>query len=552
MLVNPFKLSVSRLGRVVRDGGFSVLTAVCFVVGFGADSLHADGRKLVMRGREIVVSYNPTRSSKNVGAYAISHLRLPSGLAVRDVTPDGGIAIVSPSGVSVASASPVEVDDSDIERECNRIIYANRGIPLLCEANTLRYLSKTSSDPYLGSLYGLTKIDAFSAWDVTTGSPSTIVAVVDTGVDYNHPDLVDNIVKNTAEIPYNNIDDDGNGYIDDYSGYDFYDRDGDPVDVFGHGTHCAGIIGARGDNAFGVVGVSWNVGILPVRVMGPTGGGSDADVASGVIYATQRGASIINLSLGGENPSTVLDNAIDYARTADVLVVAAAGNEGVNNDTYGSYPANSNYDNIISVAATDSSDELADFSNYGATTVDVAAPGRSILSTYVASSFLSMSGTSMATPYVAGVAALIKSVQPAFGYVALKEILMNTSDPLSTLAGRSVSGGRVNAYRAVVAASEGVVPTPVAEPGSAVGVNTLSIGSKRYSRQTLIYGSMKTERKVAVAKKYVHLKCKEIASRRTKSDRDGYYAFKVGRPRRADRCYVYDSLKNRSRSITIK
>lgn len=548
----PSMFGILRIVRTLcgATGIAAVLLGVALLS--GVETLHAQSRKLVMRGSEIVVSYNPTRSSQSVGAYAVKHLRLPPGLAVQDVSPDGGIAIVSRAGVSSASASPVEVDVSDIERECERIVHENRGIPISCEANSLRYLSKTPSDPYLGSLYGLERMSAPSAWDITTGSPSVVVAVVDTGVDYNHPDLADNIVRNTAEIPYNNIDDDGNGYVDDYNGYDFYSRDGDPVDEFGHGTHCAGIVGARGDNATGVVGINWNVGILPVRVMGPTGGGSDADVASGVIYATQRGASVVSLSLGGENPSTVLDNAIDYARTADVLVVAAAGNEGVNNDTIPSYPANSNYDNVISVAATDSSDALAGFSNYGPVTVDVAAPGRGILSTYLASSFLTMSGTSMATPYVAGLAALMKSVQPSLGYAALKEIIKNTSDPLPSLAGMTASGGRVNAYRAVVAAAEGVVPTPVAEPGSAVGVYQLSIGSKRYSRQTLIYGYMKTERKAAVAKKYVYLKCKTIAARRTKSDRDGFYAFKVSRPRQADRCYVYDALKNRSRSITVK
>jgi hypothetical protein len=158
----------------------------------------------------------------------------------------------------------------------------------------------------------------------------------------------------------------------------------------------------------------------------------------------------------------------------------------------------------------------------------------------------------MATPYVAGIAALMKSVQPSFGYAALKEVILNSADQLSSLAGKTVSGGRVNAYRAVVAASSGVVPTPVAEPGNADTTRKLSIGSKRYSRRTLLYGYMKTSEKVAVAKKYVYLKCKTIKARRTKSDRDGYYAFQVTRARRAERCYAYDTYENRSRSITVK
>jgi subtilisin family serine protease len=195
-------------------------------------------------------------------------------------------------------------------------------------------------------------MDAPNAWEVTTGSSDVIVAVVDTGVYYNHSDLTGNIALNNGEVPHNGIDDDGNGYIDDYFGYDFYSLDGDPVDENGHGTHCAGIIGARGENGTGVVGINWTVGILPVRALGPRGGGSDADVAAGIQYAVDRGASIISLSLGGPSSSTVLDNSIQYARDAGVLVVAAAGNDSDDTDIYPTYPANTPLENIVAVAAT--------------------------------------------------------------------------------------------------------------------------------------------------------------------------------------------------------
>lgn len=516
----------------------------------------AQERVLVTRGKEIVVSYDPARRSSAVGAYALQHLRVPSELAVRDVMLQGRIAVVSPSsGVSVESAAPVEVDVTDIDRECARILEANRGLPLHCEANATRFLSRTPNDPLLGQLYGLTRMDAPNAWEVSTGSSDVKVAIVDTGVYYNHSELIGNIAFNYGEVRNNGIDDDSNGYIDDYYGYDFFDGDGDPADEHGHGTHCAGIVGAKGDNGADIVGINWNVGILPVRALGANGGGSDADVAAGIQYAVHRGASIISLSLGGPFSSTVLDNAIAYARDAGVLVVAAAGNDSEDNDITPSYPANTELENIVAVAATDSTDSLADFSNYGSSTVHVAAPGAGILSTYLGDQLVTMSGTSMATPYVAGVAALMKAANPALSYADLKYLLMASSDQLDGLRGRVVSNGRVNAYRGVMAAATGIVPpptTPIAAPGENGEARSLTIRTKRYARRTLIYGYIKTAAKQALADKRIYLSCKTIAARRTKSDRDGYYAFKVSRPRRAERCFVKDSLNNRSRGITVR
>jgi subtilisin family serine protease len=517
---------------------------------------HAQERVLVMRGKEIVVSYKPTRQSSVVGAYAVQNLRLPVELKVQQVMSQGRVAVVSESaGIPVSTAEPVQVDVADIERQCTRILDANGGIPLHCEPNRIRAISKTPNDPYLEDLYGLSRLDAYRAWDVTTGSSNVIVAVVDTGVYYNHSDLIGNIAINTRDIPNNGIDDDANGYTDDYFGYDFYDLDGDPVDENGHGTHCAGIAGGSGDNGTGVVGINWEVGILPVRVLGANGTGMDADVASGIQYAVDRGASIVSLSLGGEFSSTVLENAIQYARDRGVLVVAAAGNENENNDVFPTYPASAPFDNIVAVAATDSSDNRASYSNYGPYSVHVAAPGSGILSTYLANQFGTKSGTSMATPYVAGVAALMKAANPALSYAQLRSGLIASSDPLAALTGKVVANGRVNAYRAVMSAWTGEIPpapTPIAAPGESGTDRTITIRTKRYGRQAIIHGYIKTVSKVALADKRIYLSCKRIRSRRTKSDQDGFYAFTVRRPRNADRCFVRDALKNRSRGVVVR
>jgi subtilisin family serine protease len=535
--------------------------------------LEAQERVVVRRGKEIVVSYSPRRNSSAVGAYAVRHLRLPDSLKVREVMAHGAIAVVSSaSSISAMSAGLVEVDTADIARECGRIHAANRGLPIQCEANLVRTASRTPSDPRLGDLYGLTRMDAENAWNVTTGSPSVMVAVIDTGVEYNHTDLIDNIVVNNGETPGNGIDDDSNGYIDDYFGYDFYSEDGNPVDEHGHGTHCAGIVGARGDNGRGVVGINWSVGILPVRVLGPGGSGSDADVAAGMYYAIARGASILSLSLGGPSFSAVLDDAVQYARDQGVLVIAAAGNDyGQNLDVEPSYPASLSYDNMVAVAATDSTDGLAYFSNYGSSSVHVAAPGDAILSTYLEDTFAYMSGTSMATPYVAGIAALMKSANPSLGYLDMRSGLISSSDPIEALQGKVVANGRVNAHRAVSAALSGeippsptVIPTatpeaeppfespPIASPGKGRPRRELSIRSKRYGRRILITGRIRDAASKPVPHKVIALRCQVAASRRVRGDQDGFYAFRLSPQRRADRCFVKDEFNNRSRGVLVR
>ncbi len=227
-------------------------------------------------------------------------------------------------------------------------------------------------------------IDAPEAWDVTTGSSSVVVAVIDSGVDYNHPDLSANIWRHIGETAGNGIDDDGNGFTDDTRGWDFVDGDNNPMDTDGHGTHIAGIIGAVGNNGTGVAGIAWQVQIMPVRVLDAGGGGFTSDIMAGIDYAVNNGANIINISLGGDPggpQDSAMISALTSAKNAGVTAVIAAGNENNDNDISPVYPASYTLDNIISVAATDQSGNLAWFSNFGATSVDVGAPGVDIYST---------------------------------------------------------------------------------------------------------------------------------------------------------------------------
>ena len=262
-------------------------------------------------------------------------------------------------------------------------------------------------------------IDASTAWEVNTGSGSTIVAVTDTGIDYTHPDLAGNIWINTGEVAGDGIDNDGNGYVDDVHGYDFINDDSDPMDDHGHGTHVAGTIGAVGDNAIGITGINWDVQLMALKFIGADGFGLQSDAIEAILYAANNGAHVINASWGGDPFSQIVFDALVTARDQGTIFVAAAGNGnslgiGQNNDQIPFYPANYDVDNVVSVAATDHYDNLASFSNFGATTVDLAAPGVDILSTMPGGSYGLNSGTSMAAPHVAGVLALVRDLHPGF------------------------------------------------------------------------------------------------------------------------------------------
>ncbi|MFM8270471.1 MAG: S8 family serine peptidase [Pseudomonadota bacterium] len=301
-------------------------------------------------------------------------------------------------------------------------------------------------------------IDAPEAWEITTGSRNVTVAVIDSGVDYNHPDLVNNIWLNPGETgtdsagadkSSNGIDDDGNGYIDDFRGWDFVDNDNDPMDTNGHGTHVAGIIGARGNNSRGVTGINWQVSIVPLRTMDSTGMGSNSNIKKAVEYATAMHFHITNNSYAGGDFDQSMKDSIEAAKAAGVLFVAAAGNEGSNNDTSPVYPANYDVDNLVTVGASNNTDTLAFFSNYGVNKVHLVAPGENILSTYLNGTYSYLSGTSMAAPHVAGAAALLKAKDSTLTYSAIKSALINTVDTSSLLQTKTRSGGRLNLARAL-------------------------------------------------------------------------------------------------------
>lgn len=308
-------------------------------------------------------------------------------------------------------------------------------------------------------------IDAPEGWDTLNSASNIVVAVVDTGIRYTHEDLAANIWLNPKEIAGNGKDDDNDGIVDDIHGINAITGSGDPWDDAGHGTHVAGIIGAVGNNSKGIVGVAWRVQIMACKFMDSTDNGSISDAIQCIDYARTHGAQVINASWGGPNSSSFLQNAISKARQAGIIFVAAAGNDARDNDATPTYPSGFNLDNIVAVAATTHSDTLADYSNFGATTVDLAAPGSAIYSTYNStdSAYTYLSGTSMATPHVSGALALLRARYSGDTYLQLINRLLAASDPLPTLVGKCVTGGRLNLQKAL---GPGLVADFTANPTS--------------------------------------------------------------------------------------
>jgi subtilisin family serine protease len=391
--------------------------------------------------------------------------------------------VTLPEGMSVEDAIIQYMSDPNVE-------YA--------EPNYIIRALTIPNDTYFGNQWALNNtgsyaggsddadVDAPEAWDTTTGSSAIVIAVTDTGVDYNHPDLHGNIWYNSGETDCNDgIDNDSNGYIDDCVGWDFTtceqynealnceiakSEDNDPMDEMGHGTHVAGIIGARGNNGEGVTGVMWNVKLMALRFLNAQGIGDTSDAIRAIEYAIENGARIINASWGGYEYSLSLYDAINTANNTSILFVAAAGNEENNNDAETPlYPASYNLPNIISVAATDQNDIRAHFSNFGLNSVDVAAPGIYIFSTVPTwwgdypgyGEIERFSGTSMSAPHVAGLAGLLYSYydgvhNTAFSYTQVRDTILRYVDVLPTLQGWIKTGGRINANWAV---SSLLIPT---------------------------------------------------------------------------------------------
>lgn len=343
-----------------------------------------------------------------------------------------------------------------------------RGLARRVEPNYRMYAFQAApNDTFyrLGLMWGLSNtgntggtqnvdVDAPEAWGITEGDSEVVVAVVDTGVSYTHPDLVGRMWRNPREVPNNNLDDDQNGYIDDVYGWDFIGNTNSPSDANLHGTHVAGTIAAEKGNSRGIVGVAPGISLLSLRVLDSQGVGDAAGVMKAIRYAValrKAGVNlrVLNLSLGGGESSESFRDVLLEADRAGILVVAAAGNDTNDNDATPTYPASYDVPNVISVAALDRRGELASFSNYGARSVDVAAPGVFIWSTFPFGFYFFLDGTSMAAPHVSGVAALMYSVNPDLRPSQVVSLLKASVKPIKGLEGKMVAPGIVSAARAL-------------------------------------------------------------------------------------------------------
>ena len=406
------------------------------------------------------------------GATVVEHFDVPDSI----FKSFGGelIRLQLPQGIELAEAIAAMKSDSRVAyAEGNEVIRLAETI----EHGTADSVAPSNEEPSAPNdldpkLWGLNNtgqnrgtagadISALDAWKVTTGDNSAngpLIAVIDTGIDYNHPDLKANMWVNTGEIPGNGIDDDGNGVIDDVYGYNAFADNGNPLDGHSHGTHCAGTIGAVGNNGEGVTGVMQNARMMAVKIFSDGGSTSTDAIVRGLMYSAKMGADITSNSWGGGGRSQAI---YDAFASNPALHVIAAGNSSYDNDKRDNFPSNYDLDSIVAVASTTRNDQKSGFSQWGATTVDVAAPGSEIWSTIPGGRYGNKSGTSMATPHVSGVAGLIMSAYPEASNDEIKERLIKGSDPIPALQGISVSNGRVNAAKSL---EPGLVTPPPSDP----------------------------------------------------------------------------------------
>jgi subtilisin family serine protease len=408
-----------------------------------APDISAAPRQLIVgfeRGTSRSESASIIAELNESGTDASIDRRIPGGAAV--ITVDPGASV---TGV----ADELEADGS--------VRYAS--------PNFTVHASAIASDPQTidGSAWGLIRVHAANAWDAADGA-GAVVAVLDGGVNAANPDLASALWTNAAEIAGNGVDDDNNGFIDDVNGADWVERDGNPNDTGGHGSHVAGTIAAAAGNDFATSGVAPGAKVMPLRFLDGNGAGTVADAIAGVDYAIAHHADVINASWGGPDFSPPLRDALARAGAAGITVVAAAGNDGLSNDSSPTYPAAFNLPNLISVAASDRRDHLASFSNYGST-VDVAAPGVEILSTEGAGAGY-MSGTSMAAPHVAGIAALARSFRPGLSPALVIAAVETGARKNASLTGKVKTGGVADATGTLNALGAGIT---LAEAGTAPG-----------------------------------------------------------------------------------
>lgn len=445
----------------------AITAAVFGQSSMAADNFRASGnvpKKEKYQNRRLLVRYKDGTSAIkkdtahfSVGAYVVNSFEVPSNLEVVEVA----------KGISLDAAQ-------EFYREDPNVLYVEPDYPLHAfleppPANPQPPEGEeppvnNNMDPRYAEQWGLNNngqtggnadvdINAPEMWEQITGDKNVIIAIIDTGVNYNHPDLVKNVWVNPGEIPGNNIDDDGNGVIDDIHGFNALDSSGDPMDDHGHGSHCAGVIGAEAKNTEGGRGVMQEVSIIGCKFLSASGGGSTSGAIGCLNYLRDlksRSTNPVNIfatsnSWGGGPASEALEDAIQEHQDLGILFVAAASNDGLDNDLVETYPADYQLANIISVAATDHKDEKAWFSNFGKRSVHIGAPGVDILSTVLGSDYEQMSGTSMATPFATGLAGMIKAAHPEYDYIQVKNLLMAGGTPVPALEGKTVSGRRIRA-----------------------------------------------------------------------------------------------------------
>ncbi|HSJ03975.1 MAG TPA: S8 family serine peptidase, partial [Verrucomicrobium sp.] len=413
----------------------------------GAGGVETVVRQNVMVADHLMVQLNPRVSDEDFRAWLAERQ-----LLVRRQIPNSLLYLVEVPEPSVAAYDTALVAFAD---KTSPAVSAEPDYIVQNHAEAM-----PPNDPSFGTLWNLRNtgqsggvagadVNALTAWSVSVGSANVVVGVIDTGMDMDHPDLAANLWTNAGEIPNDGIDNDSNGYIDDVHGWNFVKNTNTPEDDYGHGTHTAGTVGAVGNNGNGISGVCQQVKIMPLKFLDHTGSGSDSDAIEAIYYATAKGVLLTSNSWGGGDFTSAMKTAIDLAGSAGVGFIAAAGNDGLDNDIIPSYPANYGCVNLISVAATDANDQLSFFSNYGKATVHLAAPGEDVYSTYLSGGYAYSSGTSMATPHVSGAAALLKAANPGMNFAQIKAALLAKTDPVANLANKTMTGGRLDVGNAI-------------------------------------------------------------------------------------------------------
>lgn len=457
---------------------FVAFAVVCAIIGTGLSGLFS--RSVVLSAPQVrkpadEKSFRPNaiiiKPKAGTSQRSIRALHASAGATVSARFPDlGDIEVLElPQGLDVGKALDYYNQNPNIEyAEPDYIVTVDQetkegGVEILAGPTTESSSSAAASVPsdLVSNLWGMNNtgqtggkldadIDAPEAWNLATDASTVVVGVIDTGIDYTHPDLAANMWINPGEIAGNGLDDDGNGYVDDVNGINAILNTGDPRDDHYHGTHVSGTIGGVGNNGIGVVGVAWNVKLMGLKFLNSSGAGATSDAIKCINYGRLMGAKILSNSWGGGGFSQALYDAINAANLAGVVFVAAAGNSGADNDAGGFYPANYSLPNVIAVASSDANDLRSGFSNYGYRTVEIAAPGSNIYSTYPNGTYSNLSGTSMATPHVSGALALLRAYRPELtSPTQLINRIVQSSDALPAFASNTFSGGRLNLYNAL-------------------------------------------------------------------------------------------------------